>query len=96
MNQTARPDDDSAQPEETLATLDDSALWAIAQQQLSAGDVTRLVWLLEENVDNALNSSERAELQVRLAEADQLERRRDHAAALLRQRGHSLPVRDER
>jgi hypothetical protein len=91
MNQTERPDHDGVPPEETFVSLDDDALWAIVHRQLSAGDVTRLVWLLEENADNALNSSERAELQARLAEAGQMERESDHAAALLRQRGRHVP-----
>ena len=45
-----------------LGELDDAALWAIARSQLGAGDTTRLVWLLEENADNALSASERARI----------------------------------
>lgn len=74
-----------------LAVLDDDALWEIVHSQLRAGDVTRLVWLLEEDADNALNASERAELQVRSAAAAQLQQRRTAAAELLRQRGHTVP-----
>lgn len=96
MNQSERPNHDAVQPEEPLASLDDDALWTLVHRQLRAGDVTRLVWLLEENADNALNSSERAELQARLAEADQMEQQREHAAALLRQRGRHVPPLDER
>lgn len=96
MNQIERPHHDAAPPEETFASLDDDALWEIVHRQLSAGDVTRLVWLLEENADNALNSSERAELQARLAESGQIEQQREHAAALLRQRGRHVPPLDER
>ena len=53
---------------------------------MSAGDVTRLQWLLEENADNALTGSERAELAARLAASDQFARRREYAAAILAQR----------
>lgn len=73
-----------------LTALDDDALWAMVHSQLSAGDVTRLVWLLEENVDNALNASERAELQARSTAAAQMEQRRHAAADLLRRRGHAV------
>ena len=78
-----------------LDTLGNDALWEIVHSQLSAGDVTRLVWLLEEHADNALNASERAELQARSAEAEHLLRRRAHAAAVLQQRGYSVPPIDE-
>ncbi len=44
---------------------------------------TRLQWLLEENADNALTGSERAELAARLAAAEQFARRQEYAAAIL-------------
>ena len=69
-----------------LERLSDAELAAIAQGEMSAGDVTRLQWLLEENADNALTGSERAELAARLAAADQFARRREYAAAILDQR----------
>ena len=78
-----------------LETLGNDALWEIVHSQLSAGDVTRLVWLLEEHADNALNASERAELQARSAEAEHLQQRRAHAAAVLQQRGYAVPPIDE-
>ena len=79
----------------SLDTLGNDALWEIVHSQLSAGDVTRLVWLLEEHTDNALNASERAELQARSAEAEHLQQRRAHAAAVLQQRGYAVPPIDE-
>ena len=79
----------------SLDTLGNAALWEIVHSQLSAGDVTRLVWLLEEHTDNALNASERAELQARSAEAEHLQQRRAHAAAVLQQRGYAVPPIDE-
>ena len=66
-----------------LQQLGDAELSAIAQNEMSAGDVTRLQWLLEENADNALTGSERAELAARLAAAEQFARRKEYAAALL-------------
>jgi hypothetical protein len=69
-----------------LQRLSDAELAAIAQGEMSAGDVTRLQWLLEENADNALTGSERAELAARLAAADQFARRQEYAAAILAQR----------
>ncbi len=90
--------DHDASDASDLAALDalgNDALWEIVHSQLSAGDVTRLVWLLEEHTDNALNSSERAELQARSAEAERLLQRRAHAAAVLQQRGYAVPPIDE-
>lgn len=89
---------DSAQGQPDLAALDlldDDALWEIVRSQLSAGDVTRLTWLLEENADNALAASERAELEARLQEADQRQQRRMRAVAQLQQRGHVVPPIEE-
>ena len=76
----------SAQDLATLQRLEDAELQAIAEGEMSAGDVTRLQWLLEENADNALTTSERAELAARLAAAEQFARHREYAAAVLAQR----------
>ena len=70
----------------TLQRLEDAELQAIAEGEMSAGDVTRLQWLLEENADSALTTGERAELTARLAAAEQFARRRECAAAILAQR----------
>lgn len=78
-----------------LDALSDDALWEIVHRQLSAGNVTRLVWLLEENADNALTASERAELAARSRAAELLRLRRAYAATVLRQRGYSLPPVDD-
>jgi hypothetical protein len=76
----------------SLDLLDDDALWEIVRSQLSAGDVTRLTWLLEENADNALAVSERAELEARSAEAHHFIQRKARAAALLQERGYVVPA----
>ncbi len=85
--------------ENTLAALDqldDAALWEIAHSQLSAGDVTRLQWLLEEQGDMALTISERAELAARAAAAAHMMERAERATALLQARGHAVPPVDQR
>ncbi len=69
-----------------MQRLSDAELAAIAQDEMNAGDVTRLQWLLEESADNALTMSERAELAARAAAADYFARRKEYAAALLAQR----------
>ncbi len=43
----------------------------------------------------AETASERAELQVRSAEAEHLQQRRAHAATVLQQRGYAVPPMDE-
>lgn len=79
---------DPATPPDLAALhgLSDAELAAIAAAELSAGDIIRLQWLLEENADNALVGSERAELAARAAAAEQFNRRRDYATAVLAQR----------
>jgi hypothetical protein len=74
-----------------LDQYDDDTLWDIAHSELSAGDTTRLIWLLEEHSDNALTSSDRAELEARSAAAQDLLLRKAHAAALLQRRGYAAP-----
>ncbi|MBE2240583.1 MAG: hypothetical protein IAE81_22540 [Caldilineaceae bacterium] len=78
-----------------LDALEDDALWRIAHGQRSAGDVTRLEWLLEEHADNALRGSERLELETRMAAADAFLRRKAYAAVLLQRRGYDAPQSDE-
>lgn len=83
---TTPPLPPSSAPALDLAALDrlsDAELVDIAEAEMSPGDVTRLQWLLEENADNALTGSERAELATRAAAFDQFERRQERAAAIL-------------
>jgi hypothetical protein len=80
---SAQPSSTSLPDFATFHQLDDAELRAIAEGEMRAGDVTRLQWLLEENADNALTGSERAELAARLADAEQFTRRKEYAAALL-------------
>lgn len=88
-NSTTPPVQPSSAPAPDLAALrrlSDAELSAIAQDEMGAGDVTRLQWLLEENADNALTTSERAELAARAAAAQQFARHKEDAAAILAQR----------
>jgi hypothetical protein len=88
-NATTPPTQPSSAPQPDLAALqqlDDAELWVVAEGEMSAGDITRLQWLLEENADNALGASERAELAARVAAAEQFAQRREYAAAILAQR----------
>jgi hypothetical protein len=66
-----------------LHQLGVAELRAIAEDEMGAGDVTRLQWLMEEASDNALTGSERAELAARLASAEQFAQRKEYATALL-------------
>ena len=66
--------------------ISDAELSAIAQDEMGPGDVTRLQWLLEENADNALTTSERSELTARAVAAEHFTRRREQAAAILAER----------
>ena len=96
-NRTAAGSQKPAEPQSDLFALDqydDDTLWDIAHSELSAGDTTRLIWLLEEHSDNALTSSDRAELEARSAAAQDLLLRKAHAAALLQQRGYAAQAPD--
>ncbi len=101
INSTTNASDRSSSPAEpqfdlfALDQYDDDTLWEIAHSELSAGDTTRLIWLLEEHSDNALTSSDRAELEARSAAAQALLLRKAHAAALLQQRGYAAPAPDD-
>jgi hypothetical protein len=75
-----------------LETLPDGDLWRVLRECFPAESAARQAELLDRNGRHALSSGERAELR-RLAEAaDRLMLRRAHAAALLRWRGHTVPL----
>jgi hypothetical protein len=77
-----------------LESLDDDALWAIWHDLPDAETVARHTALLSANADGALTNTERTELRRLRQAADRLLLRRASAAALLRWRGHSVPVND--
>ena len=74
-----------------LDRLDDNALWQIARSHRTEADMERYQELLDNNANDALTETERAELTQLRTEADRCMLRKAHAAALLRWRGHHMP-----
>ena len=80
--------------EELLAwhSLSDDALWTIAQGTLSPTQWRRHRHLLRKNQARTLTSAQRKELTGLREAADRLVIRRSYALALLKWRGHVLPI----
>lgn len=78
-----------------LDRLDDEALWRTARSRRTEADTVRLQELLDKNANEQLTVAERAELTQLRTEADRLMLRKAHAAALLRWRGHMIPLADK-
>ena len=77
-----------------MEVLSDEALWTIAQSMMNLDKVALYDVLLERQQDGDL-TPEGHELLERLHnEADSLMLRKAHAYALLKSRGHSLPIRE--
>lgn len=72
--------------------LDDDALWRIAQSRKTEADMRRYDELLGKNEDGMLTAVEAQELQQLRQEADRFMLKKAHAAALLRWRGHTIPI----
>lgn len=77
----------------SLDRLNDEALWQIARSQRTEADMVRHQLLLDKNAAGTLTEAERQELTRLRTEADRFMLRKGHAAALLRWRGHRLPLR---
>ena len=75
-----------------LDRLDDQSLWRIARRTQLEQDWTRYQELLEKNANGVITADERIELEQLRTEADRFMLRKAHAAALLRWRGHSVPL----
>jgi hypothetical protein len=75
-----------------LEELGDDDLWAIWRTTASAQEAARHHSLLDRQAANTLTSDERKELGRLRHEADRRLIRRAHAAALLRWRGHAVPI----
>lgn len=75
-----------------LDRLDDQSLWRIARRTQLEEDWTRYQELLDRNADGIITADERIELEQLCAEADRFMLRKAHAAALLRWRGHAVPL----
>jgi hypothetical protein len=77
-----------------LDRLDDTALWHIARRRQTAADMVRYQELLDKNASDTLSDAERAELTQLRTAADRFMLRKVQAAALLRWRGHHMPLAD--
>lgn len=75
-----------------LDRLDDSSLWRIARQDQIEQDWSRYQALLDKNAEDTITAGERAELERLRIEADRFMLRKAHAAAVLRWRGHTIPL----
>jgi len=77
-----------------LDRLDDAAFWRIARSRASAAETERYQELLDQNANDQLKPEDRAELNQLRAQFDRAMLRKAHAAALLRWRGHAIPLAD--
>lgn len=75
-----------------LDRIEDEALWKIAQSRKTVADMERYNILLDRNQEGTLTDTERAELTALRTEADGFMLRKAQAAALLRWRGHHVPL----
>jgi hypothetical protein len=75
-----------------LDRMEDEALWKIAQSRKTVADMERYNMLLDRNQEGTLTDAERAELTALRTEADCFMLRKAQAAALLRWRGHHVPL----
>ena len=75
-----------------LDRLDDQSLWRIARSTQLDEDWSHYQELLEKNADSLITASERLELERLSLEADRFMLRKAQAAALLRWRGHTVPL----
>jgi predicted transcriptional regulator len=88
-------DDVPAEFQADLAALDrpdDAALWQIARSHKTVDEMTRYDELLERNQDGGLTDAQRLELMNQRKEADRFMLRKAQAAAILRWRGHQIPL----
>jgi len=90
-------DDVPASMRETLRRLeksDDETLWQVWHSRAPEAQRSRHSALLEKKANGAITAEERRELSRLRRRADQLMLKRAHAAALLRWRGHRVPLAD--
>lgn len=72
--------------------LDDATLWQTARSYKTEAEMERYDELLEKNGAGELTAVEQQELQHLRQEADRFMLQKAHAAALLRWRGHTVPI----
>lgn len=75
-----------------LEELSDEALWDLWHSSVKEPVAVRHRQLLKRNAEETLSPEERQELRQLRDEADRLLLRKAHAAALLRWRGHCVPI----
>jgi hypothetical protein len=75
-----------------LDRMEDEALWKIAQSRKTVAEMERYNILLDRNQQGKLTDAEKAELTALRTEADRFMLRKAQAAALLRWRGHHVPL----
>lgn len=75
-----------------LETLNDEALWQVAQSMVSPEQQEQIRLLLEKNSLALITETEQARLTQLQQQADQLMLRKAYAYVLLKWRGHRLPT----
>ncbi len=75
-----------------LSNLSDEALWRVARKPRAAEQWPRQQFLLRKLKTGLLTDAQRAELDELRDATGRFVRRRSHALALLKWRGHTLPV----
>ncbi|MGH2409945.1 MAG: hypothetical protein ACRDGS_06185 [Chloroflexota bacterium] len=75
-----------------LQRLEDEALWEIGKEPLPTGQWRRHQHLLHKAEQGALTTDEQAELAALREATDRFVTRRSYALALLKWRGHTIPV----
>ena len=88
-------EDAPAEFQADLAALDrlhDQQLWQIARDHQKEDNMQSYQNLLDKNADGIITETERSELNRLRTSADRFMLRKAHAAALLRWRGHQIPL----
>lgn len=88
-------EDAPAEFQADLAALDrlhDQQLWQIARDYQTEDNMQSYQNLLDKNTDDTITEAERSELTRLRTSADRFMLRKAHAAALLRWRGHQIPL----
>ena len=75
-----------------LTLLSDEALWTIAREQMAGDKQVRMQTLMEENNQRGLDPLQQAELEALVEQGQRLSLRKAKAAALLIERGYTIPV----
>jgi hypothetical protein len=75
-----------------LESLDDEALWQIAQSVVGPEDQTQYHLLLEKQREGALTTGEETRLEILYQAANERMLRKAYAYLLLKWRGHQLPT----